>query len=317
MSEQRDASRRGTLKIIALIAFLVVFFVILTCFYQVRETQAAVLTTFEKPVRSVTEPGLHGKLPWPIQKAYVFDLRSRLYQSPYGEFLVKDGFNVVARSFVCWAVKDVETYKNKVGVTIVSGEEIVATLVAKHVKSVLSEHPLSDLVGVEKNPKKNRFDAVENDVLSLLADEGRRQYGIEITLFGFDRLELPEGTTEAVFERMKSERMRRVEKILSEGKYEAERIKKEADSEKSRILAEAEAEAIRIRGKADTEAFERLSVYNRHPEFALFLKKLRALEETVKSKTTIVIDKDTPPFDMLSGAGVLGSAGAKTKPKGQ
>jgi membrane protease subunit HflC len=284
-------------KIITLILVLVLFFIVLTCFYQVRITEKAVLTTFEKPVATVTEAGLHFKWPWPVQKVYTFDTRTRIYQSPYTEYLVQDGFNVVVRVFACWSIDNVDLYKNRVGVTAVSGESKISKLVDKYLRIVLSNHPLSGMVGVGD---QNRFSKVEDEILQMVGKEAMDQYGIKVETLGFDRLELPEDTTSAVFDRMKSERMKMVEKILSEGKLEAENIRRKAEAQKSMILAEAEAEAARIRGEADTKAFEYLDVYNQHPDFALFLKKLQALEETMKTKTTIVIDKDTPPFDMLS-----------------
>jgi membrane protease subunit HflC len=293
-----DRERHSVWKVVVLTLVLIVFFVTLTCFYQIRRTQAVVVTTFERPVATVVEPGLHVKWPWPVQKAYRFDLRTRLYQSPYAEYLIKDG-NIVARSFACWAIQDVSTYKNRVGVTVADGEAIVAKLITKHVRSVLGEHSLSSIVRVTEPEKASLLAQIETDVLSLVRTEAESEFGITVSLFGFDRLELPEETTRDVFERMKSERMKMAEKITSEGKYQADKIRKEADAERSRILAEAEAEAIRIRGRAETESFEHLSVYDRNPDFALFLKKLQALERTTAKKTTLVIDGGTPPFDML------------------
>ncbi len=306
MNENPSSSTR---KIAVLIAVLVGLFLVLTCFYQLRLTEAAVLTTFEKPVATVTEPGLHWKWPWPVQKVYPFDLRMRTYQSGYMEYLVKDGFNIVVRAFVCWSVGDVATYKNKVGVTVESGESLVATLVKKHLKSVLAENSLSDLVGVSASGV-DRFTAVEDRLLEAMAGEAAPNYGIDVRLVGFDRFELPEDTTAAVFERMRSERMKTVEKIISEGTYRKATIRNEADVASSKIIKEAQAEAIRLRGKADTEAFKHLAVYRADPEFALFLTKLRTLENTMKSKTTIVVDDRSPPFDLLSSDVKLPSAKA-------
>lgn len=311
---EKENSNSSFKKILLLVSVLAALFIALTCFYQIRITESAVLTTFEKPVRTVTKPGLHFKMPWPVQKAYMFDKRMRVYQSPYMEFLVKDGFNIVVRVFACWSIEDVGIYKNKVGVTTSRGEQLLSTLVSKNLKSVMSENSLSDLIGannlksssgkdasaLKTQPGAGSFSSVENEILQSISKEAFSEYGIKVSAVGFDRLELPEDTTEDVFNRMKSERMRMVEKIQSEGKSRAMTIKKEADLNKNKILAEAEAGAVKIRGEADTKAFEYLDVYNKDPQFAQFLKKLQALENTVKTKTTIVIDKNTPPFDMLS-----------------
>lgn len=291
-------------KIIALTAALLLAFLILTCLYQVKTNESAVLTTFEKPLEfAITEPGLHVKAPWPIQKAYIFDMRKRLFVSPFMEFLVKDGFNVITRVFVIWSVKDANIYKNRVGVTVSNGEKIISELVTKHLKSVISEYSLADILKPADSDDTGsaKISAAEEKILQNIATESLSQFGIETSFFGFDRIELPEDCTEAVFNRMKSERMKMVTKISEEGKAKADKLKKEAELAKNKMLAEAEAEAVRIKGEADTKAFEYLAVYDKNPEFALFLRKLQALEDSMKNKTTIVIDKTTPPFDLLSG----------------
>ena len=293
MPDNESSSLR---KILSLVALLLAFFVALTCFYQTRATEAVVLTTFERPVAVVTEPGLRMKWPWPIQKDYRFDMRSRLYQSQLDDYLVKDGYNVKVRAFVCWAIGDVGLYKNKVGVRLADGEDKLATLLGKYLNTTLSDKRMSDLVGVGAGG----LAGVEAGILAPLRKDAKDSYGIEVSAFGFDRLELPEEATEAVFERMKAERQTMVAKITSEGKAKAMRIREEATSEQKRLIAEAEAEAVRIRGEADTKAFEYLEVYKKRPNFALFLKKLQALESSMRSKTTLILDRNVPPFDMLS-----------------
>lgn len=298
-----------------LIAVLVVFFVALTCFYQVHENEAAVLTTFEKPVSTVERAGLHLKWPWPIQKVYPFDKRVRLFYSPYDECLLKDGFSIGVRLFVAWSIRDVSAYKQKVGVTVGSGERLVATLLARHLKGILGSYAMSDLVSVTGSSEGERdgLRAVEESIQDRMTADSESSYGIVVNVVGFDRLELPEDTTAAVFERMKAERMKAVESILSEGKYRATAIRKDADAARYRLVAEAEAEATKIRGDADAKAFEYLDVYSKHPDFALFLKKLQTLENTMKSKTTIVIDDETSPFDLLSAEGAKLPAAAASR----
>ncbi len=297
---KEKTSSGAVLKLFLLLAALLIAFISLTCLYQVRTGESAVLTTFERPAPSaVTEPGLHLKAPWPVQKAYVFDTRKCLFTSPYMEYLVKDGFNIATRLFVVWSIKDAALYKNKVGALASGAEKVILDLVLKNMKTVMSESSLEDLMKNEKGA--NGLASPEGKILAMTAAESLPQYGIEVSFVGFDRLELPEDSVEAVFARMRSERMKMVTKISEEGKAKAERIKKDADLAKSRILAEADAEAVRIKGEADTKAFEELSVYDKDPEFALFLRKLQALEDSMKTKTTIVIDRDTVPFDLLSG----------------
>ena len=302
--KQENNGNSAFKKMIFLVAALILIFIVQTCFYQVRVTQAAVLTTFEKPVKTVAAPGLHMKAPWPIQKAYVFDKRNQLFQSPYMEFQIKGKTNLIVKVFSVWSIEDVGIYKNKIGVTVTGGEKAISTLVSKYLGTNLAEYGLSDILSIQDNSSlQNRsgIAVIEERILGQIASEAKNEFGINVSLFGFDRIELPEDTTESVFVRMKSERMTMVVKISEDGKKEAEKVKRDANLEKNKIIAEAEAQAVKIRGEADTKAFEYLDIYNKYPKFALFLRKLQALEDSMRTKTTIVIDKNTTPFDLLSG----------------
>ena len=68
---------------------LVALLVGYTCYLQVREGTAAVVTRFGEPVRSITEPGPYFKLPWPIEDARSFDMRKRIFNTPYTATLTR------------------------------------------------------------------------------------------------------------------------------------------------------------------------------------------------------------------------------------
>ena len=73
------------------------------------------------------------------------------------------------------------------------------------------------------------------------------------------------------------------------------------------MLAKAEGEAKRIRAEGDKTAAEHYAVFRKNPELAAFLRKLDALRLTLSEKTTLVLDTNTPPYDLLKpGATKLG-----------
>jgi regulator of protease activity HflC (stomatin/prohibitin superfamily) len=74
-------------------------------------------------------------------------------------------------------------------------------------------------------------------------------------------------------------------------------------------LAEAEKKAMEIRGQADAEAAKSFEVFKEHPELAVFLLKLNALEASLKDRSTLILDERTPPFDLLNGVGVPNAQG--------
>ena len=64
-------------------AVLVVIFALLLFVFQVRQSEVAVVTTFGKPVRNITEPGAYFKWPWPVQNVYKFDKRIQNFENKF------------------------------------------------------------------------------------------------------------------------------------------------------------------------------------------------------------------------------------------
>ncbi len=52
-------------------------------------------------------------------------------------------------------------------------------------------------------------------------------------------------------------------------------------------------------GEGDAIAARYYMVFAQNEELALFLRKLEALGETLKERTTVVLHTDMPPFDLL------------------
>ena len=111
---------------------------------------------------------------------------------------------------------------------------------------------------------------------------------------------LPESATEKVFTRMQAERQKEVERLRAQGESEAIKIRSTADRDRAAILSKAEAEATAIRGQAEAEAAKSLTIFQSNPDLAVFLLKLRALEQTLRERTTLILDERTPPFDLLN-----------------
>ena len=83
---------------------LIVIFGLLLFVFQVRTTEVAVVTTFGKPTRPITEPDLYFKWPWPIQKVWTFDQRVQNFEDKLTEGLTADNFNLLTSVYVGWQV---------------------------------------------------------------------------------------------------------------------------------------------------------------------------------------------------------------------
>ena len=58
-----------------------------------------------------------------------------------------------------------------------------------------------------------------------------------------------------------------------------------------------------MRGSAEAEAAKYYEIMEKNPELAIFLQKLNTLEQTLKERSTLILDGQTPPFDLLRNAG--------------
>ena len=139
---------------------------------------------------------------------------------------------------------------------------------------------------------------IQADILKAL-QERAKPYGLEIISVGINTINVPKTISEKVFDRMIAERKKESDRIIAEGDKQAETIKIEADRKRAEILAKAEAQALKTRAEADAKAAEYYKVFGENPELAEFLRKLDALRKVMKGRTTLVVDTNTPPFDLL------------------
>ena len=74
-----------------LILVILIAVVLVLCFisFQVRETEVALVTTFGKPTRSISDPGWYWKWPLPIQMVHKFDRRAHFYEG-----IMEDSFTM-------------------------------------------------------------------------------------------------------------------------------------------------------------------------------------------------------------------------------
>ena len=304
--------KRNPLTIAIGAVLLLIFVALLFCF-QVRKSEVAIVTTFGKPTRTVVDPDLHWKLPWPIEKVHKLDQRIQNVDGKFEETLTSDGFNLMVMTYVGWRIKDPAAFFPKFArdsgdseSTIREAEKTLEAVVRSAKNEIVGQHPFSDFISTDE--QKLKFGEIEKDILQKVQDRvAANNYGLEIKFLGIKKLGLPESVTQNVFERMQNERQVRVSAIQFEGEEQAIKIKSAADRESAKLLADAEAEATRIRGQGEGEAAKSFAVFQQNPELANLILKLNALELTLKDKSTLVLDQSTPPFDLLKSDQKVGS----------
>src|SRR5664279_1982538 len=295
--------RRNPLTLVIGLLLIVIFGLLLFTF-QVRTTEVAVVTTFGKPTRPITEPNLYFKWPWPIQKVWTFDRRVQNFEDRLSEGLTQDGFNLLTSVYVGWKVSDPTAFfprfagsANPIG----AAEALLDQWLGNAKSGIVGKHPLSDFISTSDNG--TNFVAVESEILAAVQSQLQtNNFGLEIAFLGLKRVQLPESVSQDVFGRMTSERKVLADRYQNEGEAEAQRIRSDAERRAAELLANAEGQATAIRGKGEAEAAKSLKVFQQNPELASFIFRLSALEGSLKERSILIFDQHTPPFDLF-GAG--------------
>ena len=297
--------KRNSLTLIVGGLLLLVFVMLLFCF-QVRQTEVALVTTFGKPARTLNadpdkpEPGLYFKWPWPVQKVQKFDKRTQNLDGKFEETYTQDKVNVLVSVFAGWSIRNPTLFRERFGDSLDRARKDLDEMIRSHKNAVIGGHNFSELISTDESELK--FTEIENEMLARVQPQALENYGVDVRFLGIKRLGLPETVTQAVFNRMREERQRFVQKLTADGNAQAANIRSAANLERDELLAQAGAKVIEFQGEAEKEAAKSLEIFRENPEFAVFLLKIRALEETLKDRTTLILDQRTPPLDLLDGA---------------
>ena len=294
--------KRNPLTLIIGLLLIIVFGLLLFVF-QVRQSEVAVVTTFGKPTRPITQPGPYLKWPWPIQKVWFFDQRVQNFEDRLTEGLTQDGFNLLTSVYVGWKVSDPTAFFPRFAGSanpIAAAEGLMDQWLGNAKSAIVGKHPLTDFISTSDNG--TNFVAIENEILAAVQSQlHTNNFGLQIEFLGLKRVQLPESVSQDVFARMTSERKVLADRYQNEGEAEAQRIRSDAERRAAELLANAEGQATAIRGKGEAEAAKSLKVFQQNPELASFIFRLSALEGSLKERSILIFDQHTPPFDLFRG----------------
>jgi len=265
----------------------------LTTVFIVDETEQVVILAFGKPVRTITEPGINMKVPFPLQEKIKFDDRLLEYDSPPEEILSKDKKTLIVDNYVRWRIVDALQFLKTVQ-AIPTALSRMDDIVYSELRRELGTHDMVEII------TENREKLME--IVTFNSNKATLDYGIEVLDVRIRRVDLPAENEESIYARMEAERNRQANKFRSEGEEEAQKIRASTDRDKTIILADAYKEAERIRGEGDAKAVEvYANAYSADPKFYEFVRTLDTYKKIVDDKTTLVLPADSRLFKLLLG----------------
>jgi membrane protease subunit HflC len=284
---------------IIIAAILLVIFVLLLFTFQVRQSEVVVVSRFLEPKRTINEPGLYLKWPWPIDSINRFDQRVQTFEDKFSETYLGDNSIMLASVYVGWRISDARAFFPKFpGGSAVDAQRQLETMLRSAKLESMGRHNLSDFVN--SDPSKLKFDEIEKEIRdSVQAQLAKNNYGITIEFLGIKRIGLPDSVTQSVFDRMKAERTKYITDAQSQGEAQAAKIKSAAERKAADLIADATADATRIQGEGEAEAAKMLGVFQQNPELAVFNLQLEALKSSMNQKSTLIFDERWSPFSIF------------------
>jgi membrane protease subunit HflC len=280
------------------LAIIIVGLIILKAIsFILREGETSVVTRFGKPVRVITEAGLHLRFPWPIEGSNIVDSRRRTFTTRFAETLTRDKKNVILVNFAVWSVHDPLKFIQAVG-TREDAESKLDGMISNAKNAVMGRYDLSALISTDEENLK--VEEIEESILREIQDQALSKFGVDLRYIGIKRVALPEENVRYVFDQMRAERAQYAARAIAEGRRLSAAIRAQTEVEKAAIISDAEREAALIRGDADAQAAKLYADAERtNPSFFRFLRSLEALKRLVGSKTTLILSTESDPFRLL------------------
>jgi membrane protease subunit HflC len=272
-----------------LVAALVVLGLIVAygTLFTVYQTRQALVVRLGEPVRVITEPGLNYKIPL-IDSVITIDKRILDLENPAQEVIASDQKRLVVDAFARYRIKDVLKFYQTVGNVEFANSQL-SILLNSALRRVLGEATLTQVVRDQREHLMGR-------VREQLNTEAQG-YGIAVVDVRIRRADLPEQNSQAVYQRMQTERQQEAAQYRAEGAQKAQELRAKADRDVTVLLAEAQSKGERTRGEGDGERNRIFAdAYTRDPDFFAFYRSMQAYEAGLRSNDTRMLLKPDSEF---------------------
>jgi modulator of FtsH protease HflC len=284
--------------VLLVVGALVALLVLGSTVFVVDQRKFAVVYSLGEIKEVIAEPGLHFKMPPPLQEVVFLDRPVQTLDSRETKSIFTAEKNqVVIDWLVKWRITDPKQFILNNGVKLSNVEGRLSPIVQAALNEEVTKRTVQAMLSTDR-------DGVMQGVRTRLADEAK-SFGIEIVDVRIKRVDFPADAITAVYKKMAAEREQEAKELRATGEAEGQRIRAEAISRAEIIEAEAYAEAQKLMGEGDAKAAAIYSeAFGRDPQFAQFYRSLEAYRASFKNKNDVmVLDPSSDFFKAMRGTG--------------
>lgn len=283
----------GATAVVLLLAAIIAY----STFFTVYQTRQALVVRLGQPVRVISDPGLNVKVPF-IDSVIYIDKRILNIESPAQEVIAASQDNTVAGAaqagerlvvdaFARYRIVDPLKFYQTVGPDGASSQ--LAVLLNSALRRVLGGATLADVV-------RNRREELMAQMRDQL-DHDALPFGIHVVDVRIRRADLPEQNSQAVYQRMQTERQREAAEFRAQGSQKGQEIRAKADKDVTVTVAEANSKSEQIRGQGDAERNRIFAqAYGQDPDFFSFYRSMQAYERSMEGNDTHLVLRPDSDF---------------------
>lgn len=281
------------------VASLFGLFIVSNCSYITNETEQALVVRLGAPSGVVNAPGLHMKLPV-IDSVNYYDTRQLLLEPPMEQVILGDQKRIQVQTYAHYRITDPLKFYQSLRTPDQANSQL-GQLISSSLRKELGQVSLPTLLSAGRS-------SVVTQIQSAVRSRAQTM-GVDVSEVRFRRVDLPLETSQAIYERMKSERQREAKELRAQGAQWAQEIQSKADKERTAILSEAQRTSKISRGEGDAQANQILAgAFGRDPQFYKMYRSLQTYRQALADSSPTLFLSPESEFLKELKMGPLGAA---------
>ncbi|MGY8985689.1 MAG: protease modulator HflC [Sphingomonadales bacterium] len=274
-------------KFWTIIGTVILFGLGYTSMFQIYEVKQGIVLAFGQPLRIVTEAGIHFKMPW--HDVVYLEKRILNLDVSAQEIIALDQKRMVVDAMARFKIVDaLKTYQTQGNERKAASQ--LNNVISSNVREVLGNQNFLTLLSGQRADLMN--------TIKIAVNGEAQKWGIEVVDVRIKRADLPQANSQAIFQRMQTERQQEAQEARAEGQEQSVLIRAKADRDRTVLIAEAQRDAQILRGEGEGEAVRIFAeAFGKDEIFFEFYRSMEAYKKALgQNDTTMVISPDSEFF---------------------
>ncbi|RDE10205.1 protease modulator HflC [Pelagibacterium lacus] len=293
--------------IIAIVALVIVGYVLLSSLFVVNEREQAIVMRFGEITRDIQEPGVYFKIPTDfVETVQYLDKRLLRYDLERIRLQVSGGQFYIVDAFITYRITDPIRFRQSVLGSLQLAEQRIATRLESALRAVYGLREFDAALSEQRaEMMREARDLVATDMVEL---------GVEVVDVRVLVTDLTPEVSQQTYERMQAERNAEAALIRARGQEQAQILRAIADRQAVEIVSAANRDSEIIRGEGDAEQNRLFAeAYSQDQSFFEFYRSMEAYRTALADgRTTMVLSPDSSFFRYFGSTGELPEFSAPT-----